>query len=485
MQDVQYRYGSLIAGSWLECGSGGQEMVTFNPARPAEVVGRYRPATPADIDRVVAAAQRAQVQWAQLPLAERQRAYGKFIDALEANVEPLARAITLEMGKVLKEARNEILKSCAEARFMLAHALEAAGGQILPALRPGMHNQIRRRPRGVIAAVAAWNFPVMTPMRKIAPALAFGNAVIVKPSEFTPAACCLLAELAQGILPDGLLQIVLGGPQLADHLVRHRGIQGVSFTGSVVTGRKIRAATADNLAEAALEMGGKNAAVVNDVDDLGACLDQITEAAFMSSGQRCTAISRVLVRRELHQHTVQGLGQRAGALAVGDGFAPTSQIGPITHAGQLARIDGMVRHAAAAGAHIVTGGMKAKVPGCPGGLFFAPTVIDGVRPDMEIAVEEVFGPVICVLPYDTLDEAFEILNRTDYGLTASLFSHDTRLVARFIDECQTGMMHINHGTIPDSHMPFGGIKASGVGAYSLGASAAAFFTTEHAIYVGP
>ncbi|MES2185035.1 MAG: aldehyde dehydrogenase family protein [Pseudomonadota bacterium] len=483
MASAKYQYSNFINGAWAPQPNAVTQS-TSNPAHPQQEVGRYEQADLATVDAAVAAATNAQKKWRGLSFAERRSAYERLVSAIESNVEGLAEAITLEMGKPLREARNEVLKSCAEARFMSAHALEVSGGRNMPALRSGMKNEIRLRPRGVIAAIAPWNFPVMTPMRKLAPALAYGNAIILKPSEFTPAACCMLADLTRGTLPPGLLQVVHGGPQVADYLVRHPGVQGVTFTGSVATGRKIRSATASNLAETALEMGGKNAAVIHDVDDIESCLDQITDAAFMSSGQRCTAVSRVLVRRDLHDTVVAGLARRAEAFTLGDGLVPTSDLGPMTHPAQLAHVEGMVRRALNEGAQIAAGGNRAVVPGCIDGLFYSPTVLRSVQPTMEIAREEVFGPVLCVIPYDTLEEAISILNATEYGLTAALFSHDTRVVERFVGECQTGMLHVNHGTIPDSHMPFGGIKSSGVGAYSVGPSAASFYTTEHAVYVG-
>jgi aldehyde dehydrogenase (NAD+) len=324
----------------------------------------------------------------------------------------------------------------------------------------------------------------MTPMRKIAPALGFGNAVIVKASEFTPAAACLLGELASGLLPDGLLQVIHGGAEVGNALVSHGGVHGVTFTGSVATGRRIVAATAANLAEVSLELGGKNAAVIHDASDLDGCLDQVANAALMCTGQRCTAVSRVLVQRGLHGDVAAGLARRASALRLGDGADPATQLGPITHRAQLEHVKTAVHRARTDGARILAGGVEARIDGCEGGYFFAPTVLDGVRADSAAAREEIFGPVISIVEYETLDDAIDILNGVEFGLTAAFFSNDAKAISRFVDECQTGMLHVNHGTVPDSHMPFGGVKASGVGAYSVGPSAAAFYTTEHSVYLG-
>jgi aldehyde dehydrogenase (NAD+) len=478
---MSYKYGNLIGGAWRDTP---EVFETFNPARPAQVVGRYSLADAALVDQAVAAARQAQPAWARLPAAKRCDVLARFIDRIDARQEDLAQSITAEQGKTLTESRGEVAKACAESRYMLQHVMAGEGSRHVPSLRASVRNLVIRRPRGVIVAITPWNFPVMTPMRKIAPALGFGNAVIVKASEFTPAAVCLLGELASGLLPDGLLQVIHGGADVGAALVSHRGVQGVTFTGSVATGRRIVAASAANRAAVSLELGGKNAAVIHDASDLETCLDQVAHAALMCSGQRCTAVSRVLVRRELHAEVAAGLSRRAAAMKLADGAEPGSQLGPMTHRAQLEHVKAAVRQAREDGATVLTGGTELAIDGCDGGLFYAPTVLDNVRPDSAAAREEIFGPVISVVTYDTLDEAIEILNSVDYGLTAAFFSNDAKAIARFVDECQTGMLHVNHGTVPDSHMPFGGIKASGVGAYSVGPSAAAFYTTEHAVYLG-
>jgi len=195
-------------------------------------------------------------------------------------------------------------------------------------------------------------------------------------------------------------------------------------------------------------------------------------------------VSRVLVRRALHDEVASGLAGRAEAVKLGDGIHPDTQLGPITHRAQFEHIERSVAQAVQEGARVLTGGTAVRVAGCDDGLFFAPTILDRVKPETAAAREEIFGPVISIIGYETFDEAISILNGVEYGLTAALFSNDARIIERFVEECETGMIHVNHGTVPDSHMPFGGIKASGVGAYSVGASAAAFYTTEHSVYLG-
>ena len=405
-----------------------------------------------------------------------------FLAALQARAEQIAEAITLEQGKPLAESRGETAKSLQEARAMAGHLLHA-GGEVLPSARPGFRNMVVRRPRGVIAAITPWNFPILTPMRKIAPALLYGNAIILKPSEFTPATACLIADAGRGILPDGVLQLVQGDGSVGDALCRLPAVAGVTFTGSVATGRKIYASAAANLAELSLELGGKNAAIVNDTDDLDQCLDQIVGAAFMCAGQRCTAISRVIVNADLEKQALDGLVGRARAVALGDGMAEGISMGPLTNKAQFERVTAMVDAGLKEGAKPLVGAEPARLQGLESGYFYAPSVLANVTPDMSVAREEIFGPVISVLSYRNLDEAFAILNGVEYGLTSCLFSNDQRVIQRFVDESQNGMIHVNHGTVPDNHMPFGGVKNSGVGAYSVGLSAAQFYTTEHSVYL--
>ncbi|MHB8146852.1 MAG: aldehyde dehydrogenase family protein [Vulcanimicrobiaceae bacterium] len=475
-----YRYGNLVGGAWQ---SGSATFETTNPARPSERVGVYDVASEQTLSAAGDAAQDAQRLWRKTPALERARIMHRFLDQIEARTEEIALAMTREQGKPLGEARGEVGKSLREARCMVANAAHV-GSSAMGSARRGVRNVATRRPRGVIAGITPWNFPILTPMRKIAPALVFGDAIILKPSEIAPAAACIVADAARGIVPDGLLQIVNGGAEVGRALVDLPIASGVSFTGSVAVGRAIYAAAALRLAEVSLELGGKNAAIVHDPQDLNAALDHIAGAAFLCTGQRCTAISRVLVHRPFAKAATDGLVQRARALVLGDGAEKTTTLGPLVSAKQRDRVEALVARAVSEGSVVATGGKRAHVSGSESGFFYEPTILVDVPRDSVAAREEIFGPVIAVLAYDTIDEAFALLNSVDYGLTAALFSNDHRVIERFLDECETGMLHINHGTIPDDHMPFGGIKNSGVGAPSVGPSAAAFYTTEHAVYLG-
>lgn len=458
--------------------TGSDMLATHNPANPTERVGAYTPTDPAELARLVSQARAAQRDWSARTVSERLELMAKWLDAIASSTEEIARAITLEQGKPLAEARGETMKSLAEARQMLAIAAQPLGS-VHATMRGGVTPLSVRRPRGLIAAITPWNFPVLTPMRKLVPALAFGNAIILKPSELAPAAACLVVQEAEGILPEGLVQIALGGAALGDALVRC-GAEGVTFTGSVATGRAVFRAASETLAELSLELGGKNAALIHDVRDLDACLDQVAAAAYLCSGQRCTAISRVLVRADMVEDVTQGLVRRAEALVPGDGMHQGTTLGPLITSAHHDRVAGMVRDGLAQSGRLRTGGVA--LDGA--GHLFAPTVIDNVAPTSSLAQDEIFGPVISVVSYSDIEEGFAILNDSAFGLSAALFSADAAIVERFMTEAAAGMLHVNHGTTPDSNMPFVGIRNSGVGAPSVGPGASSFYTTEHAVYLG-
>jgi len=478
---TRHSFGLLLSGRWVD--GLGDTFETHNPAHPDQTVGRYTAATSVQVDEAVHSAHRAQRAWARRPPLVRASVVARWLELSTSRRDEIAQAVVLEQGKPLVEALGEFDKGAAEARMMIGLASQGHGA-VMPTARDGFRNLVMRRPRGVIAAVCPWNFPVMTPLRKLAPALLYGNAVLLKPSEFTPAAACLIADSAQSFFPAGLVQVVNGTGATGAALVGHESVDGVTFTGSIATGRRIYAAAAASLAEISLELGGKNAVMIHDASNLEAALDAVAGAAFAVCGQRCTAISRIVVRREWHDRVANGLVARARALRLGDGMQAGVTTGPLIHAEHRDKVNAMVTRALQAGAHGLCGGQRARPDSAPHGWFYEPTVLAGVTPTMEIAREEVFGPVITMQPYADFDEALAIVNSVEHGLTAALFSDSHTLVQRFLNECETGMLHVNHGTVPDNHMPFGGIKHSGVGAYSsVGPSAIQFYTTEHSAYL--
>ena len=462
--------------------AGADYFETVNPARPQEVVGRYSWTDEADIPAIIERANHAQAIWAKVPGLERAAKLDAFLDAVVANIEPIAEAIVLEQGKILAEAKGETMKGATEGRFMVGEAARMGATPIANG-RAGFANQIMRRPRGTIFCISPWNFPAMTPLRKMCPALAFGNAVIFKPSQFTPAANFLLCKIAQDFFPDGLVQMAMVGGRAASALIATQDIHGVSFTGSVGTGRLVGKAAAENLIPAQLELGGKNAAILHDCDDLDEAVSQIYGAAFQTGGQRCTSISRVLVKRALFEDAKALFVSKAQSAVLGDGMKEGITMGPLCNKGHFEDVVTTTANAVKEGAVALAGGVPVDGAGDEGGYFFPPTILDHVAHNSIAGQVEIFGPVVSLMPFDEFDEAMHIMNDTEFGLTSALFSNHNALVQRFLAESQNGMMHVNHGTVPDNNMPFGGVKNSGVGAYSVGPTAVNFYTSEHAAYI--
>lgn len=451
----------------------------FNPAKPSELVWSGPGTPPEEVASVARAAKAAQKAWAAMTARARQTAIAVFLDGVEAKTAALAERMVLEQGKLQGEAEGEVAKSLVEARWMLGRTLEEEGS-LMPSPRPGVRAMRVRRPRGVVLAITPWNFPVLTPMRKIVPALVFGNAVLLKPSSDAPGAAQILQEVADATLPKGLLRVIYGGADVAEAAIRAPDVDAVTFTGSTGVGRKIMAAAAEGLKEVSLELGGKNPVILHDPADLDGALDQIVRAAFANGGQRCTAISRVIARSSLRNAVIDGLLKRIAALKPGPGTEKDATLAPLSTTAQYGKVSEFVAGLDPAEANVLLGGQRADLP--DDGLFFQPTLVEVNRPDARINFEEIFGPVLGVEFYDDIDEAVARANAPEYGLTASVFASDLSVVRRFEEEIEAGMVHVNHGTFPDENMPFGGWKASGVGAPSVGPESAQFYTRTKAIY---
>jgi acyl-CoA reductase-like NAD-dependent aldehyde dehydrogenase len=450
-----------------------------NPANPSEIVGTFPTISLKDVPAMIATARKAQKEWARVPQPERGRIVDAFLAGLAARAEDIATAITREMGKIIAESRGEVNKALGEGRATTRRAT-APIGEVLPSQKPGTVTYSTRRPRGVIVGINPWNFPFSTPIRKTIPALLYGNAMVLKPSISTPGAAFIMQEVADEILPKGLFQIAYGPGNLGKGLTAAQGVDAISFTGSVGVGRIVAQAAAANLTEISLELGGKNPAILNDATDLEATLDQIYMAAFAVCGQRCTAISRVIVRRELEADVVAGLAKRAKAATIGDGLESATTIGPLMGEQARAVVAGFVDRAVAKGATVAAGGAPVDLNG---GYFYAPTILSNVSKDMEVARDEVFGPVLAVIPYDTVDEALDICNDVEFGLSACLYSEQTPLVDRFVAEAESGMIHVNCGSFPEDHAPFVGVKNSSLGVGgSNGTSTLHFYTQEHTVF---
>jgi aldehyde dehydrogenase (NAD+) len=358
-------------------------------------------------------------------------------------------------------------------------------GGVFPSERAGFSCRTVSEPIGVVAAISPWNFPVVSPVRKIAPALAYGNTVVLKPASLTPWTSVFLTRLLhESGLPKGCLNLVTGrGAVVGEALLKDDRVRGISFTGSTEVGRRIYEQASRRLAKVQLELGGKNAAVVMDYTDLDSAAREIVAAAFQCSGQRCTAISRVIVSEEQAGPLVDRILHHVRRLRTGNGLEEGTTMGPLVSLAQLRSVDRYVRQAAASGCELLTGGRTIVEDPETEGFYYEPTVFDHVPADSPLAVEEVFGPVLPVLRVRDFAEAITLVNGTRYGLAASFFTSRLDYIHEFSRRVETGMIHINHGTASQAHVPFGGVKESGQGAYSIGPTARDFFTNVKTIYV--
>jgi acyl-CoA reductase-like NAD-dependent aldehyde dehydrogenase len=471
---------NYIDGQWVPSSN----MKTFqreNPANPQEIVIIAPKSTVEDMNSAVEAAQRAFADWSRTPAPMRGDLLYRFAEQLHAERESIAQIITKEQGKTLNEALGEINKTISEIRYTAGEATRM-DGQTLPSERLDIEIKTKRVPKGVIAAISPWNFPIVTPLRKIAPALATGNTVVFKPASITAGTATKIVEIFEKVgLPKGVLNLVIGsGREVGTPLIGHPLVKGVTFTGSTGVGRSIYQVAAEKLIPIQLEMGGKNAGIIYDYKDLKGAVNQIASAAFAATGQRCTSISRIVVQRSAVNEVVSYLKDRCQSYVIGDGMNPETTMGPVVSKDHLETIENYVQIGVNEGATLVQGGKR--IESQTNGYFYEPTVFTDVSPDMRIAKEEIFGPVLTVTPVDSFDEAIQIANDVEYGLASSCFTNNLEYVEQFVNQVQTGMLHINNGTISESHVPFGGLKNSAVGPYSIGVTAKDFFTDLKVIY---
>jgi alpha-ketoglutaric semialdehyde dehydrogenase len=475
-------YQNFINGAWVEASSGEVYQIE-NPGNTNEVIGSFPLSTEEDVNKAVLSAHHAFESWRKLPASERAEFLYKFITLLDENKERLAQSLTKEQGKPYKEAFTEASRGVKEMRYVVGEATRLEG-ITQPSDRVGVTNSVVRVPIGVVAAITPWNFPILTPLRKVFPALVAGCTVVLKPATQTPLTSIILTELFEKAgLPAGTLNLVLGsGRKLGDALVRHPLVKGVSFTGSTNVGRNINRVAAENFTKVQLEMGGKNPVVVADYANLERAAAEIVGSCFANAGQRCTAISRVIVLEKQAAELEQLIVEKVKTFKVGNGMDAETQIGPVVSEDAVKMLEGYLQGAVEEGATIVTGGQRLTGGIYDNGHYFAPTVVTNVTPDMTIAKEEVFGPVLVILRVKSFEQAVYVANNTEYGLTASIFTDNYEWAHEFAEDVESGMIHINNGTISEGHMPFGGVKNSGHGPYSIGQTNKDFYTEYKVIY---
>jgi acyl-CoA reductase-like NAD-dependent aldehyde dehydrogenase len=458
---------------------------SVNPARPGETIGEFPEHGAADVDEAVAAATAAQRAWAEVPVPERAERIAAVGEALAARKAELAALVSREAGKVLLEAGGDVQEAIDMAAYIAGQG-RAAWGTTHPSELGDKLAWTTRQPVGVVGMITPWNFPVAIPSWKCFPALLAGNGMVLKPSEHAPAcADAFVAACVAGGVPADLVRVVHGHAEPGRALATHPGVRAVSFTGSVPTGRRVaEAAMATGPRLVSLELGGKNAMVVLPDADLELAADGALFGAFGTAGQRCTSTSRLVVHHEVAEQLVKVVADRAAALRIGDPLAAGTDVGPVIDRPSLDRIDGMVRQAVDEGAEIVTGGSAVDTDGCDGGTFYAPTVLRGVRPEHTVARQEVFGPVLSVLEVGGLDEAIELVNGVDYGLSAAVYTRDINAALRAVARIDTGIVYVNAPTIgAEIHLPFGGTKHTGNGYREAGMRGLEQFSEVKTVYV--
>jgi aldehyde dehydrogenase (NAD+) len=477
-------YRNYINGQWVESVSE-KTLNNVNPANTDDVLGVVRQCVRAEARAAVEAAAQAFPAWRRTPAPTRGRIVRDFARLLEQHKEEIAQLLTREEGKAIAEARGELQRSINVAEFCAGEARRMNGETILSEL-PANFAYTIKQPLGVVACVTPWNFPVAIPVWKIAPALVAGNTVVFKPASITPATATRLVELFEEAgLPEGVLNLVLGsGSEAGDEIINHPAVRAVSFTGSNEVGIRLYEQASRRGAKVQCEMGGKNPVVVLADADLDLAAEATAQGAFGSTGQRCTATSRAVVVDEIADEFVRRVVEKANALVIGDGANPATGMGPSVDEGQFQTVLRYIEIAKEDGAELKCGGAKAEGPGLDKGYFAQPTVFDKVTPDMRIAREEVFGPVLAVLRVKDFDEALAVANDCEYGLSSSIFTNDAACTFRFIEEIETGMTHVNSPTTGgEAHIPFGGFKATGIGDREQGSTSLDFYTELKVVYI--
>ena len=478
------KYQNYFGGKWLDALSG-ETFENRNPANWQEVIGVFPRSSKADVDAAVTSARQAFDEWRLTPAPKRGEVIKKVGDLLTKRKEEIAKNMTREMGKVLNETRGDVQEgidtayyAASEGRRLFSHTV--------PSELPNKFNMSVRLPVGVAGIITPWNFPMAIPTWKIFPALVCGNCVVFKPASDIPLTATTLVEilLEAGVPPKVVNLVHGGGNQVGTPLVNHPDINLISFTGSTSVGKAISKAASDTLKRVSLELGGKNAQVVMDDADLSLALDGVLWGAFGTTGQRCTATSRLILQEGIYDKFMQMLISSTEKLKLGDGLKPDTDVGPLINKGQQQIVDEYVGVGKAEGARLVTGGEIYNEGECKNGWFYKATIFTEVTPEMRIAKEEIFGPVLSVIRVRTFEEAIKVLNNTKYGLASSIYTNDVNLAFKAMRDIEAGITYINGPTIgAEAHMPFGGLKETGNGHREGGWEVYEFYTETKTIFV--
>ncbi|AZG09193.1 aldehyde dehydrogenase family protein [Pigmentiphaga sp. H8] len=472
-------HANYVAGQWLE---GEDATRDINPSDVSDLVGEYAHATPAQVERAIGAARDAAPGWGLASATQRAECLDAIGIELLRRKDELGRLLAREEGKTLPEAVGEAARAAAIFRFFAGEALRVRGDR-LPQARAGVDVEVTREPVGVVGLITPWNFPLAIPAWKIAPALAYGNAVVFKPADLVPGSAWALAEIiSRAGLPEGVFNLVMGrGSVVGQAMLDDARIDALSFTGSVATGRQVARAATQRFAKVQMEMGGKNPLIVMDDADLGQAVECAVQGSFFSTGQRCTASSRLIVQRGIHDRFVRAMKERMAALRVDDALAPGTDIGPVVDARQLQQDEEYLRIGRDEGATLAHGGRR--VARATDGHYLEPALFTDCSNDMRICREEIFGPVAAVIPVAGYDEALALANDTEFGLSAGICTTSLKHATHFKRHAQAGMVMVNCPTAGvDPHAPFGGRKGSSYGPREQGSYAAEFYTTVKTAY---
>jgi alpha-ketoglutaric semialdehyde dehydrogenase len=474
---------NFVGGEWRE--SSGRRVQDLNPADSSEVVAEAPASTAQEAADAVAAAERAFEGWRNTPAPVRGQILYKVQRRMEEQRDALSEALTREEGKTLAESRGEVLRAINVVEFFAGEARRITG-ETIPSELPNNFCYTIKQPVGPVAIITPWNFPIAIPIWKIAPALVSGNTVVFKPASLTPLTATLIAGIFQDSgVPPGVLNIVFGGGrEVGDTIVKHPAIRAVSFTGSNDVGTALYQAAAARGIKCQCEMGGKNPIVILADADLDLAVESTVQGAFGSTGQRCTATSRAVVVDSIADEFLERLEARTAKLVVGPGMDPKTHVGPSVDDSQMKTVLDYVQIGKREGARLVRGGDRLTANGLDRGHFVNPAIFDRVTPEMRIAQEEIFGPVLSLIRVPDVERALEVANGVRYGLAAAVYTNDVAKMFRFVERLDAGILHVNSPTVGgEAHIPFGGMKATGVGLREMGRVAIDFYTELKVVYV--
>ena len=473
---------NFIGGAWVD---GNEAVANINPSNLPDVIGAYANADAAQTNSAIDAASDAFAEWSEAGIQQRHDALDRIGSEILARREELGHLLSREEGKILREGIGEVTRAGNIFKFFAGETLRETG-ETVPSVRAGIDVYITRQPLGVVGLITPWNFPMAIPAWKIAPALAFGNCVVIKPAESTPGCAWALAEIiSRAGLPAGVFNLVMGrGSVVGEAIVASLKVGAISFTGSVKTGRGILEKAAKRRAKIQLELGGKNPLVVLDDADLETAVHCALDGSFFSTGQRCTASSRLIVTDRIHEQFVSSLATRISALKIDDALKPGTDIGPVVDQAQLDQDLRYIDVGRSEGAHLLIGGERLKR--ATDGYYLAPALFTETHRDMVINREEIFGPVASVIRVKDYAEALAVANDTEFGLTAGICTTSLKHASHFRQHAEAGMIMVNVPTAGvDYHVPFGGSKASSYGPKEQGRYARDFYTTVKTAYVQP